>query len=180
MAIETEKKFRLTAAQYGQIESSLGCLKADFVGEEFEINELYGGGILDVESALLRLRKINEKTILTYKKKIGNEAAIKQHTEFESAVSDSVAIENIIRALGFRLGLVYEKYRKTWRFNNVEVVLDRLPFGLFMEIEGRITDIALVEVLLEAEDFEVEEETYPKLTYRLGIDRSGVIEARFG
>ncbi len=179
MAIETEKKYRLTKEQYEEVSASLKELEAEFISTEFEVNQLYGGGILDDEEAVLRIRKIEHKTILTYKRKIQNHFGIKQHTEHETEVSDCEAMENIIKSLGFELGLIYEKRRQTWNLKNVEIVLDELPFGLFMEIEGKISEIGLIEMMLELEDFSVEYSTYPKLTYHLGIKKAGVIESRF-
>lgn len=179
MAIETEKKFRLTKEQYDEMIVALDELEAQFIREDFEVNELYGGGILEEEKAVLRVRKINERTILTYKRRLKNDFGVKQNTEHETCVEDAEAIENIIKCLGFQMGMVYEKRRKTWRLNNVEIVLDELPFGLFMEIEGKITEIALIEMMLEIEDFTVEHHTYPSLTFHLGVEKDGVIEARF-
>lgn len=179
MAIETEKKYRLTKEQYKRIFDDLNELNAEFIGEDFEVNELYGGGILDDEKALLRVRKINEKTILTYKKHIRNDFGIKQHTEHETEVANLEAIENIIRCLGFEMGMLYEKRRKKFLLQKVEVVLDELPFGLFLEIEGKLTDIAMIEMLLEMDDFAVEINPYPKLTFHFGVKKNGVIEARF-
>lgn len=179
MSIETEKKYRLTKAQFDEVLLSLKDLKGEFIKEEFEENLLYGGGILEEEKALLRVRKIDTKTILTYKKLLDNHLGIKQHTEYETEVGDGEAIENIIKCLGFQLGMVYEKRRQTWHLQNVEICLDELPFGLFMEIEGKISEIGLIEMMLELEDFEIEHSTYPKLTFHLGIEKEGVIEARF-
>jgi adenylate cyclase, class 2 len=179
MSIETEKKYRLSKEQFDVVLSSLKELNGEFIREEFEINLLYGGGILENEKALLRVRKIDDKTILTYKKQLHNQLGVKQHTEYETEVGDCEAIENIIKSLGFQLGMVYEKRRQTWHLQNVEICLDELPFGLFMEIEGKISEIGLIEMLLELEDFEVENDTYPKLTFYRGTEKDGVIEARF-
>lgn len=179
MAIETEKKYRVTKEQFDETIIALNELNAKFIGEDFEVNELYGGGILETEKAVLRVRKINERTILTYKKSIQNLSGIKQHTEHETEVADSEALENIIRCLGFQMGMVYEKRRKIYHLQNAEILLDELPFGLFIEIEGKITEIALVEMLLEMEDFEVEHRTYPKITFDLGNEVNGIFEARF-
>jgi len=179
MAVETEKKYRLTKQQFDEVLLSLKELNGEFIKEDFEINQLYGGGILEEDKAILRVRKIDKRTILTYKKQIQNDFGVKQHTEYETEVSDVDSIENIIRVLGFKLGMVYEKRRQTWHLQHVEVCLDQLPFGLFMEVEGKISEIGLIEMLLELEDFEVENNTYPKLTYHHGIEKEGVIEARF-
>ena len=179
MAIEIEKKYRISVEQHEFILEGLNEFAAEFIGEEFEVNSIYGGGVLKEKKAALRVRKIGEKTILTFKQRIENEFAIKQQIEFETEVTNAEQIEKIIENLGFQVGLIYEKRRKTWKFKNVEIVLDELPFGLFMEIEGKMTDIALVEMLLEADNFEVEHETYPSLTKNLGKENGNIIEARF-
>ncbi len=51
--------------------------------------------------------------IETEKKRIRNEFAVKQQTEYETEVSDAGATEMIIKSLGFIKTLVYEKRRKT-------------------------------------------------------------------
>lgn len=179
MAIEIEKKYRLDEKQRERVLENLKNENAEFLSEVFEINEIYGGGILKEMMAALRVRKIGNKTILTFKKRIHNASDIKQQIEHETEVADAEAIEAIIQSLGFRKGAVYEKRRQSWRFNNTEIVLDELPFGLFMEIEGRISDITLAEILLEVEDFEVVQETYPQLTLKLGVENGETVEARF-
>jgi len=179
MAIEIEKKFRLSDDWREQILANLEGLGAQFVSEDFEENTLYGGGILDEKRAVLRVRKIGNKTVLTYKERVENNSDIKHQTEFETIVESAEEIENIIAHLGFTKALVYEKRRKTWRLRDVEIMLDELPFGLYMEIEGSITAIAEAEMLLDAENFETEHETYPHLTSRFGVKKEFVIEARF-
>ena len=81
--------------------------------------------------------------------------------------------------LGLARVLIYEKKRRTYKFRSVEVVLDELPFGLFMEIEGSLTAIKEAEMLLGVEELEVEYETYPRLTARFGTKNGSVVEARF-
>ena len=179
MAIEIEKKYRLTDGQKQFVLNSLEEIGAEFVGEDFEENSLYRGGILIETNAVLRIRKTQDKTILTYKRWIPNEFNIKQQIEHETEVVDADELEKIIENLGFVKVLVYEKRRKTWHFRAVEIVLDELPFGEFMEIEGTVMTIAEAEMFLDIEDFETEHETYPSLTARFGKKIDNVIEARF-
>ncbi len=179
MAIEIEKKFTLSNDQRQQILANLTKVGAQFVGEDFEENTLYSGGILDDKRAVLRVRKIEGKTILTYKERLRNDSDIKHQTEFETIVESAEEIENIITHLGFTKALVYEKRRKTWRVRDVEIMLDELPFGLYMEIEGSTKAIAEAEVILDIENFETEHETYPHLTSRFGVQKENLIEARF-
>jgi len=48
-----------------------------------------------------------------------------------------------------------------------------------MEIEGPVKEIKRVEKLLGAEKILAVMETYPSLTREFGVERRGVIEARF-
>jgi len=179
MSIEIEKKYRLTKEQYDEVFESLNELEAEFLGEDFEENILFGNEFLKEKRALLRLRRIGEKTILTYKEAGDENLTVKRRIEHETEVADFAAIEKIFIGLGFYEGMVYEKRRKTFRFRQVEVVLDELPFGLFMEIEGSMTGIAEAEMYLGADEFEVEYKSYPFLTYELGVRKDNKIEARF-
>ena len=87
---------------------------------------------------MLRLRRVEGKATLTYKKALPTVSSIKQRREEETVVADPEAMEAILVALGFTPALVYEKRRQTWRLGKTEIVIDVLPFGLFMEIEGRV------------------------------------------
>lgn len=179
MAIEIEKKYRLTAAQQEEVLERLSEIEASFQGEDFEENILYRGGVLDEKNAVLRIRKIDDKAILTYKLRIQNQSDIKHQIEHETPVDDPDEIEKIVENLGFKKKLIYEKRRKTWLFREVEIVVDELPFGLFMEIEGSITAIAEAEMFLDIEDLTVEHRTYPNLTIEFGVQNGDLIEARF-
>ncbi len=168
MAIETEKKYRLNAEQREQVLENLKELDAKFQGEDFEENTLYQGDVLDEKRAVLRVRKIADRTILTYKERIQNDSAVKQQIEHETEIENAEEIEKIIENLGFTKALVYEKRRKTWRFRDVEIVLDELPFGLYMEIEGSVTAIAEAEIFLEAENFQTEHD-FTRFIYQENI-----------
>ena len=179
MTIEIEKKYRLTERQRKQVLENLKEINAEYKGEVFEENSIFQSDFLVESGGVLRIRKTAGKTILTYKKRIRNEFAVKQQIEYETEISDAEMIEKIVENLGCVKTLVYEKRRQTWHFRKVEIVLDELPFGSFMEIEGSVTAIAEAEILLDMEDFEVEHETYPGLTGKLGKLNGKVIEARF-
>ncbi len=179
MAIEIEKKYRLDEAQKQFVIDALEELEAEFVSEDFEENIIYGGGILDENRAILRVRKTQDKTLLTYKKRIEDEFDMKQQIEHETEINNADELENIINNLGFKTRLIYEKRRKTYRFRSVEIVLDELPFGDFMEIEGAVMAIAEAEMFFDIEHFETEHETYPSLTLKLGKRNDELMEARF-
>ncbi len=179
MAIEIEKKYRIDKKKLVELTAKLGKLGATFSYETFEENYLHRGGVLDERNAVLRLRKTDRKTTLTYKEKVATDSDFKHQIEHETIVSDVEATEAIIQKLGYRLDIVYEKHRKSWHLGNVEVVLDEVPFGYYMEIEGQIEDILDAEKLLDIHDLQAEARGYPRLTAKYGKLVNGVHESRF-
>lgn len=179
MAIEIEKKYRLDKKQRERVVIRLKEVGAVFAGEAFEENFLHKGGDLKEKAAVLRLRKIGDTTILTYKEKVREDLDVKHRIEYETKVSDVEATEKIIQSLGFILNVIYEKRRQTWHFGDVEVVLDELPFGLYMEIEGTQEDIEKAEKKLGVGDLEPESRGYPRLTIAQNQKVGDVYEARF-
>ena len=177
--IEVEKKYRLTATERDQVLQRLKEAGAADRGEEFEENTIYGGGALQPGKSVLRLRRVGEKAVLTYKERFPRASAIKRQHEEETVVEDAEAMTAILDALGFTRLLVYEKRRHTWRLGSTEVVIDELPFGLFMEIEGEEDDIIAAEQTLGIHGLTAEHATYPQLTEELGKRSGDVIEARF-
>lgn len=179
MKIETEKKYRLSPRRLDEITARLAELDAEFRKEVFEVNYQHRGGEMDERGATLRLRKIGDFSVLTYKEKIKTEDGSKQRIEYETSIADVDAMEKIIERLGYRLTAVYEKRRKYWHMGDVEVVLDELPFGQYMELEGMIEDIEKAEKLLGLKEIEREPRGYPRLTIKYGKTVDGVAEAKF-
>jgi predicted adenylyl cyclase CyaB len=146
---------------------------------EHEENTIYRGGPLEQPGCALRLRRVNGRAILTFKQRRPGKSAIKHQEEQEVAVADADAMARILSKLNLRPGLVYEKHRTRWQVGNAKVVMDELPFGLFMEIEATVREIKRVEKIIGAEELPAVMETYPGLTRLLGKQKRGVIEARF-
>ena len=179
MPIEIEKKYRLTDQQRDRLLRLLPEIAAGSHPERFEENILFAGPGLDSGLAALRLRRIEGAAILTYKKRIPSSDAMKHQREEETEVADADATMAILECLGFTPRLVYEKRRSIWKVRDAEVVLDELPFGLFMEIEGSEADIIAIERQLGIPDLEPEHATYPRLTQLHGTANGPLIEARF-
>lgn len=59
-----------------------------------------------------------------------------QRTELNVAVEDADRARQFLEALGYRQIALYEKYREVFVLNEAQVMLDELPFGAFVEIEG--------------------------------------------
>ena len=179
MSIEIEKKYRLTEKLRGEVEESLEEFGAEFLGEDFEENTLFSNDDLFRRNAIVRIRRKGDRAVLTFKQRISATSDAKQQIEHESDVSDADAVRSIIESVGLRPATVYEKRRKTYKFRDVEVVLDELPFGQFMEIEGSISAIAEAEMLLGIEELAVEPETYPRLAMKYGVRNGDIVESRF-
>ena len=179
MPVEIEKKYRLSARQREDALRRLPEIGAKRKGEDFEVNTLYSGPNLEMGICVLRLRRIGKRGILTFKQRIPSKSDIKHQREDETRVDDPDAMEAILDALGFEPALVYEKRRETWTLGKTEIMIDDLPFGLFMEIEGTEPDIRAIEKKLAIKRLRTELATYPQLTQKHGVDLEGVIEARF-
>jgi adenylate cyclase class 2 len=179
MPIEIEKKYRLTQKQRDDIESRLPEIGATRDRVDFEVNTLYAGESLDPDRAVLRLRRIGDRGILTFKERLPRDSSIKHQLEDETTVGEPDAMDAILESLGFNPTLVYEKRRETWRLGKAEIVIDELPFGLFMEIEGQEGEIRDIESKLAIKRLKTEASTYPQLARKHGTEYDGVIESRF-
>jgi adenylate cyclase class 2 len=179
MPIEIEKKYRLTKKQREEVLDRLPAIGAKRKGDDFEVNTLYAGEDFDVTRSVLRLRRIGNRGVLTYKESLPARLDMKLRRENETRIDNPEAMELILQALGLAPSLVYEKRRETWRLAQTEIVLDELPFGLFMEIEGSEKNIREVESKLSIKRLRTEPLSYPRLVLKHGTDHDGVIESRF-
>ena len=178
MGTEIEKKYRIEKAEAAKLRERLRAAGAEARGEEFEENTLYAGPGLEQGNRVLRLRRVEGRAIFTFKESIGS-SGIRRRREDETAVEDADALAAILDALGYTPAVVYEKRRETWLVSGVEVVLDELPFGLFVEIEGEDDSILEAERLLEIDGATEETKSYPQLTLLHGTKKGSMTEARF-
>lgn len=90
---------------------------------------------LSSRDVVLRLRQDN-RVRLTYKEGGTAQDGIVSRLEAEVEVSDFEKMQFILSRLGFVPAMIYEKYRTTYHLGGTEIVLDEMPFGNFVEIEG--------------------------------------------
>lgn len=109
----------------------------------FEENLLLddAGSSLLGSGRLLRLRRTSEGAILTFKGPRSIVEGIKSREEIEAAVGDPDALLAILERLGLRPVFRYQKYRETYAWKDVEIVVDETPIGTFLEIEGPLETI---------------------------------------
>lgn len=105
----------------------------------FERNERFetADAALLRRGELLRLRQ-DSGVRLTFKGPAAADATseVKVREEIEVGVADFDAMSTILRRLGFEPVQTYEKYRETFEWGDLEVVLDEMPYGDFIELEG--------------------------------------------
>ncbi|MEP6570886.1 MAG: CYTH domain-containing protein [Acidobacteriota bacterium] len=181
MAVEIEKKYRLSKKQRTEVLARLPKIGAKRKREEFEVNMHYAGDGLDVGCTVLRLRRIGKRGILTYKKRFPTRSDTK-HREDETSVDDPDALELLLEALGFTPGLIFKSVARPGRWAKAEIVIDKLPFGLFMEIEGSEQDIRDIESKLSIKRLRTKSATHPQLNLihgflrRIGQPRPGAVQ----
>lgn len=97
-------------------------------------------GTLTRAGKVLRLRKAG-KVILTYKEPetpapAGTPAPARRSLETEIVVDSLEKTAHLLQSLGFRPLVRYEKHREVFHWKSVLLMLDQLPFGDFLELEG--------------------------------------------
>lgn len=117
--------------------------------------DLPNGGLRS-EGRVLRLRRDTEARF-TYKGPSTNEQGVLSRTEIEFTVGDFEKAKEFMEALGYQKLLYYDKYRTTYslesdsklsnsheqahEFQNCLIMLDELPYGNFIEIEGENSEM---------------------------------------
>lgn len=137
---EIEAKFYVKDLK--QIEAHLHDLKARLIQPRIhESNIRFDTPNQDLSRAqrVLRLRQ-DDKARMTYKDASKNEQGVLDRTEIEFVVEDFEKAKKLLEAIGYQKSLFYEKYRTTYELDNTHIMLDELPIGSFIEIEGESTD----------------------------------------
>jgi len=136
---EVEIKFKINKPDL--VRTILKNKKAKFIGRAFERTTRCDtqNKILEKRGQFLRIRTGFKNTI-TFKRKVKNKE-FKEREEIELELSDPEKMRTILENLGFTKILIMEKYREKWHLDNVEIVIDKLPMGTFLEIEGKEKEI---------------------------------------
>jgi adenylate cyclase, class 2 len=91
---------------------------------------------------VLRLRQ-EDGAILTYKGPGKVEDGIRAREEWEVKVSNFLIMKKILESLGYSVEFIYEKFRTTYQVGPSTIMLDELPMGYFVEIEGEDNETIL-------------------------------------
>lgn len=135
--IESEVKLRVTGPQAArEALARLGAAPAR--ARHFEDNLLFDDalGSLRRQGAVLRVRRTPGEAWLTFKGPLQVEQGIKRREELELSVGEPEVLQALLERLGFRRLFRYQKYRESYRYGEVEIVIDETPIGTFIELEG--------------------------------------------
>ena len=133
---EIEAKFYVTDLE--GIKARLRALEAQLIQErilETNIRFDLPNARLRSEGRVLRLRHDTEAR-LTYKGTSNNDQGTLSRTEIEFVVEDFEKARQFLEALGYQELLRYDKYREVYDLDGCHIMLDELPYGDFIEIEG--------------------------------------------
>lgn len=165
---ELEVKFHVS--DLAGIEKQLVKLGATLVQprtHEYNLRFDTPGGDLAQAESMLRLRR-DAGSHITFKGPSSTLGGVLARQEIEFEVSNFLAAQKMIEALGFRSRFVYEKYRTTYAMNGLKVTLDEMPYGPFVEIEGK--DAAAIRQAADELDLDWQQrlpETYISIFRRL-------------
>lgn len=136
MKREIEIKFMIREDKIGFIQKKLKEQGGEFIGKVFEKTLRFDTPNKDLEARGLFLRiKTGFSNLITLKEKISDKN-FKEREEIEFEISNPQKMKIILEKLGFTNIRIMEKYREKWRIKNTEIVIDILPMGIFLEIEG--------------------------------------------
>ncbi len=136
------------------ITNKLLKLGAKKISEELVVEKAFDfeDGRIFKNNNLLRLRKIGDKTELTYKdsREEDKDFAIREETQTE--IKDFYEMEKIIKKLGLKCIIHREKKRSSFELNKVRFEIDKYPtIPAYLEIEGTKEDIKKTLQLLNIE-----------------------------
>ena len=160
--LEIEKKYLVIRSEVELIEKK--CLEVSLllVSHQYEKNQNFDrDGIFEKDDARLRLRtKIKDMNShvknfeFTYKKRLDIENGIKKETELNYNFTSDQPSENLL-AIFTLTGLTerdsYERRRKTFTNNDIQLTIDEFPFGYIAELEGDEDKVLEYEKLLYME-----------------------------
>lgn len=133
---ETEVKFHI--ADVDGLAKRLQDIGAELVSpaiHEYNLRFDTPAGDIYRKGSVLRLRR-DSTSHLTFKGKSKNLDGVLSREEIEFTVGDFESARKFIEALGFKVVAVYEKFRTEYKLGDLHFMMDKLPFGNFLEIEG--------------------------------------------
>jgi adenylate cyclase, class 2 len=142
--VEIEAKFYVKEMPFFENRlKSLGAVCTQSRVHEINLRFDFPDRSLSRDRRVLRLRKDNH-SVLTYKGPADPTQPVSVRQEIEFEVDNFQTARHFLEALGYEVSVMYEKYRTIYKLDVVDVALDEMPYGNFIEIEG--PDAASIQV----------------------------------
>jgi adenylate cyclase class 2 len=131
-----ETEIKIEVADLAPIRARLGEIGATRIGAVDEDNWYFDreGSLRDRQESLRLRRDIRNR--VTWKGPGSFKGGVLTRPEIEIEVSDFDDTVELLDRLGFNPVERLAKHRETWQHGDVEVALDTLDFGTFVEMEG--------------------------------------------
>ena len=133
-----EREIKLYVADLDRIRNLLEEMGAQITHQRaLEVNLRFDTPQRDLgrHRQALRVRHYDHDTV-TFKGPTEFVGGVRERREIEFEIGDYQTARELFEALGYQVVLIYEKYREAYQLGDVEVSLDELPYGDFIEIEG--------------------------------------------
>ena len=138
-----ELEVKVPCEDLGDLERRLKDMGASHVEDLDQVDLYFSHPARDfgVTDEALRLRRENERTVITYKgPKLDKDTKLRE--EIEVGVEDIERMSHVLERLGFRPVIRIAKQRTVYDLQGVHFCLDRLPgLGNFVEMEWQGDDL---------------------------------------
>lgn len=170
LEVEIKAKLKNRSEVLPKLEK-LGCTikKAKEQEDKIFIKKEFKNFDIPLGENVIRLRKEDDKTILTLKKKMADNKA---SVEIESLVDDEEAISRMLEEMGYKKLVFIKKRRKRYSLGRMSICVDNVEnLGDFIEVEIMTDedDSKKEEALKEIEEFlrkiDILEEDYENKRY---------------
>lgn len=164
--METEAKFRLSHPERMRMQLRRGGWRIR-QSRRRESNWIFDDdrGSLRRRGLLLRLRHSGASWRLTVKGPAQLRAGVKRRPEYETALGDGKTIQQMLKILGWKASLRYDRFRTSFQRAGEPGHLDwdETPFGTYLELEGPAAWIRRTARELGLDSGQAEPRTYPEL-----------------
>lgn len=159
---KTEKQVKYKINNFDYISKRLIEIEAIFIGGFMEKTIRYDNDDLKYSNNGIFIRtKSGMKNVLTLKE-IPTDSS---NTSFER-ITTEIEVDNInkigyiLEKMGLTKKFIMEKYRLFFKYDNVDILIDELPFGIYLEIKGEDNEINRVTKMLNIDEADLIKMTY--------------------
>ena len=159
---KTEKQVKYKINNFDYISKRLVEIEAIFIGGFMEKTIRYDNDNLKCSDNGIFIRtKSGMKNVLTLKE-IPTDSS---NSSFER-ITTEVEVDNInkigyiLEKIGLTKKFIMEKYRLFFKYDNVDILIDELPFGIYLEIKGEDNEINRVTKMLNIDEADLIKMTY--------------------